>query len=249
MFDLQNRNISFFCPLRNNCSSVNVMLTVSQLSLQYLKVFQDIFKSPGSGQTILASSLVFAVLPSAVLPQSLCRRGPKTWEMKQGQEPSSSVSPQFLLLCSPQMVRKKPYLSFSVVWLLLWPCFLQLTLQCKKWRFAIQCIPLIVFDILDVNGIALGVASIRLTWFHQFSCDFTPFISAGNSDKFKYSILRRLPDLAFLQMAFISLFQVISFTSPPPPCPVRFYLPPSHCIQYLSLLTTQRLPTSPSLQS
>lgn len=75
MFDLQNKYIYVFTcrELFIYCSFVNMVLTVSQLNLRYLKLFQDIFKSPGSGYTVLESSLMFAVHPSPVFPQFLLK--------------------------------------------------------------------------------------------------------------------------------------------------------------------------------
>lgn len=144
---------------------------------------------------------MFAVLLSAALPQSLCWRGPETWEVKQGQEPASPVSLQFLLPCSSQMVRKKPHLSFinrlasPVAWLLTADPVVQVMEFC--------------YTVYSSNNLShfgcwwhtpLIVTSISLTWFHQLSSYLTSFISAGNSDKFKYSVIRRLSDLVGLPL-------------------------------------------------
>lgn len=113
-------NILYFCFMRNYCSSVNMILTLSQLNyLQFLKLSQDIFKSPGSGYTVFGSSLV---LSPAAVPQPLCWVG--TWERNQGwgcsiQLSEPWISLYFLVTILPTWAEKRPPLSFfnRLAWL------------------------------------------------------------------------------------------------------------------------------------
>lgn len=95
-----------------------MVFILSQLNVWHLKLLQDIFKSPESGYMILESSLRFAFLPSAVFPLLFVPGGgmevgyPRLCEMKQGQEPSSSVSLEFPLHVLPSCAERGPVLVF-----------------------------------------------------------------------------------------------------------------------------------------
>lgn len=106
-------NILYFCFMRNYCSSVNMILTLSQLNyLQFLKLSQDIFKSPGSGYTVFGSSLVFASCGSS--SASLLGGNLRPWKRNQGWGCSIQLSEPWISFVTvlPKWAEKRPPLSF-----------------------------------------------------------------------------------------------------------------------------------------